>query len=138
MSTTEPHIVMLYRIAFSLLICLMPIRVFAGVTHQGDVKGFVVNVSHDCQLIVSIDHQAEIVRLAGIDFSNEDFREKADAREFVRSRVMNKTVRIELMGKDPRGNIFGRIYVKQFCLNEALIQEGLAAPAPVKDRASSH
>jgi endonuclease YncB( thermonuclease family) len=129
---------MLYRIVVSLLICLMPICVLAGVRHQEYVKAFVVNVSRDCQLIVSIDHQAEIVRLAGIDFSNEDFRKKEDARDFVRSRVLNKTVRIELLGKDPRGNLFGRIYVKQFCLNEALIHEGLAAPAPVKDRAASH
>lgn len=121
---------MLYRIVALLLICLSPSYILAGVRSHEDVKGFVVNVSNDCRLIVSIENRAEIVRLAGIDFSNENFREKLDARNFVRSRVMSQTVRIEIEGKDARGNLLGWIYIKKLCLNNALVQAGLAKPAP--------
>lgn len=126
----EPFNVMLNRIVALLLVCLFPSFTLAGVNHRAYVKAFVVNVSDDCQLIVSIDHRAEIVQLAGIDYSNNGFRQMRDARDFVRSNVMNKNVRIELLGKDPRGNLFGRIYIDKFCLNEALIHAGLAKPAP--------
>lgn len=121
---------MLNRIAVLMLVCFAPALAFAGFGQKDKVEAFVVNVSDDCQLIVSIDHQAEIVRLAGIDFSKEDARERLDARDFVYSRVMNKTVRIELEGKDVRGNLLGRIYIKEFCLNKALVQAGLAASSP--------
>jgi endonuclease YncB( thermonuclease family) len=120
----------LNRIAFLLLICFSPALALAGVDQEAGVKGFVVNVSNDCQLIVSIDHHAEIVRLAGIDFSDENPRDKQNARDFVRSRVMSKTVRIEPVGKDHRGNLIGRVYINKTCLNEALIREGLAESAP--------
>lgn len=113
-----------------MLVCFAPTLALAGIGQKKEVEAFVVNVSDDCQLIVSIDHQAEIVRLAGIDFSKEDSRERLDARDFVYSRVMNKTVRIELEGKDARGNLLGRIYISEFCLNDALIQAGLAETAP--------
>lgn len=120
----------LKRIAVLLLVCFAPTFALAGVGQKDRVKGFVVNVSDDCQLIVSIDHRAEIVRLAGIDFSNGNYREKLDARDFIRSRVMSKTVRIKIEGKDYRGNLLGRIYIKKICLNEALIQAGLAETVP--------
>jgi endonuclease YncB( thermonuclease family) len=130
MSTMEPPIVMLNRIIALLLICCLPTFSLAGVGHQTEVEGFVVNVSDDCRLIVSIDHQAEIVRLVGINYLTEDSPEIQDARDFIRSSVLDKTVRIELLGKDPRGNILGRIYINKRCLNDTLIQAGLAEPAP--------
>jgi endonuclease YncB( thermonuclease family) len=118
------------RIAVLLLVCFASTFALAGVGQIAGLRGFVVNVSDDCRLIVSIDHEAEIIRLAGIDLVDGHFRKKTDARDFVRSRVMAKTVEIELVGKDSRGNLLGKVYIDNSCLNEALIRAGLARQAP--------
>ncbi len=120
---------MLNRIVVFLLISFLPGFSLAGVQNHADMKGFVVNVSRDGMLIVSIEHRAEIVRLAGIAYPDEDERGIDDIIDFVRAMVLNKTVRIERLGKDQWGNILGRIYLKTNCLNEALIHAGLADPA---------
>ncbi len=128
MSLWVTHFVMPNRNLLLLLVWLSPSFALATVQDTATLEGNVVSVSVDCRLIVSIDHQAEIVRLFGIDYSNEESRRIQDAREFVRSKVMSKTVRIEHLGKDSRGQIIGRIYIDDCCLNEALIQAGLAEP----------
>jgi endonuclease YncB( thermonuclease family) len=119
---------MLNRIAFLFLVCLVPAVALAGVQKRTEVKGFVVNVSDDCMLIVSIDHEAQVVRLAGIAYPQDQGRHLQDAIEFVRSMVMSKKVLIESLGTDPSGNILGRIHIGAICLNDALIQAGLAQP----------
>ncbi len=121
---------MLKRIVVLLVVCFFPTVSPAGVQNHAEIKGIVVNVSSDGLLIVSIDHRAEIVRLAGIAYPNEEGQADNGVRDFVRALVLNKTVRIERLGKDHWGNILGRIYFDQSCLNEALIQAGLAEPAP--------
>lgn len=87
-------------------------------------------MASDGTLIVSIDHRAEIVRLAGISFPKDGGEGNHDAIALVRAMVLNKTVRIQSLGKDLKGYILGRIYCGDRCLNEVLIQNGLAQPAP--------
>ncbi len=67
---------------------------------------------------------------ANIAYPNEAAQADNGARDFFRAFVLNKTVRIERLGKDQWGNILGRIYLYKSCLNEALIQAGLGEPAP--------
>lgn len=119
---------MLKRIVVLFLICFTATFTLAGVQKQTDVKGFVVNVTSDCLLVVSIDHEAEIVRLAGVAYANDQGKPNGGTRDFIRAMVLNKSVRIEELGEDQRGDILGRIYVDKNCLNEALIQAGLAKP----------
>jgi hypothetical protein len=125
---------MLNRIAFLFLVCLMPAVALAGVQKRTEVKGFVVNVSDDCMLIVSIDHEAQVVRLAGIAYPQDQGQELQQVREFVRSMVISKKVLIECLGRDVSGNILGRIHIGAICLNDALIRTGLAQPKQPQQR----
>jgi endonuclease YncB( thermonuclease family) len=120
----------LSRIAVVFLFWLVPAFAIAGIQMGTEVRGFVVDVSSDCMLIVSIDNEAEIVRLAGIAYPEDARRDLRDAVKFVSLRVLDKKVRIECLGRDPLGNILGRIYIDHSCLNDAVIQAGLALPRP--------
>jgi endonuclease YncB( thermonuclease family) len=119
---------MLNRIAVLLLVFLAPILSPAGAHSQAELEGFVVNVTRDGLLIVSINQVAEIVRLAGIDYPQEDEPDPENMINFSRSSVMNKTVRIQRIGTDSRGNILGRVYIENRCLNDDLIHAGLVQP----------
>ena len=119
---------MLNRIAVLLLIFLIPTPSLAGVQERTEVKGYVLNVSSQCLLIVSIDNEGAIVRLAGIALPEVEDRDFKDAREFVSSIAMSKTVRIECLGRDRSGILLGRVHIDNVCLNDALIQSGLAHP----------
>lgn len=121
---------MLNRIALLVLVFSSLTFSLAGAQNQKEVQGFVVNVASDCTLVVSVDHRAELVRLAGITFPNEGRQDNHAAKAFMRAMVLNKTVRIQSLGKDFQGYILGRIYCGNRCLNEALIRNGLAQPAP--------
>lgn len=121
---------MLNRIALLVLVILSLTFTVAGAESIKEVQGFVVNVASDATLIVSIDHQAEIVRLAGITFPEDGGEDSHAAIALMRAKVLNKTVRIQSLGKDLKGYLLGRIYCGDSCLNEVLIQEGLAQSAP--------
>jgi endonuclease YncB( thermonuclease family) len=116
---------MLNRIVVLILICLMPIPSLAGVQKHIEVKGYVLNVTSDCLLIVSIDNEATTVQLAGVGYPDDDVYDFKDAREFVRTMAMSRTVRIERIGYRSRV-LLGRVYIDNVCLNDALIQAGLA------------
>jgi endonuclease YncB( thermonuclease family) len=119
---------MLNRIAILILIFFMPTASLAGVEEHTEMKGFVLNVSSDCLLIVSIDNEGTIVRLAGVAYLEDKDRDLKDAREFVSSMAMSKPVWIEYLGRDRSGILLGRVYIDNVCLNDALIQAGLAHP----------
>lgn len=122
---------MLKRILIiSFLLYFFPVLSHAGVQNCIEVKGFVVNVSSDGLLVVSIDHQAKIVRLAGVAYQIVNKIVDSDVRDFERKMVLNKKVRICCLGKDQLGNILGRVYFNDSCLNEALVQAGLAKAVP--------
>jgi endonuclease YncB( thermonuclease family) len=120
---------MLNRIVLLALVLSSLTFSLAGAQNNKEVQGFVVNVAGDGTLVVSVDHRAELVRLAGITFPNEGGQDSHAARAFVSAMVLHKTVRIQSLGKDLQGYILGRIYCGNRCLNEALIQNGLAQPA---------
>ena len=121
---------MLNRIVVLLLLCLMPTSSLAGVQERIEVNGYVLNLSSDCLLIVSIDNEAAIVRLAGVAYPEDDRRYFNEAREFVSSMAMSKTVHIEYLGRDRSGIKLGRVHIDNVCLNDALIQAGLAQSEP--------
>jgi endonuclease YncB( thermonuclease family) len=120
---------MLNRIVVFLMICFTATFAFAGTQHKSEVIGYVVYVTRDCLLVVSIDHEGEVVRLAGITYPEDQTQAQGDLREFIRARVENKNVRIERLGQDRRGNTLGRIYHDGQSLNDSLIQIGLVQPA---------
>lgn len=99
-----------------------------GIQKQHYLDGMVVNVSNDCLLIVSIDHKAEIVRLADIVYPDQDERALQAIVEFTRSMVMDKKIRIHNLGRNARGNILGRVFIDERCLNRELLMTGLVLP----------
>ena len=124
---------MLNRIVVFLMICFTATFAFAGAQHESGVKGYVVSVTRDCLLVVSIDHEAEIIRLAGIAYPEDETLANGNLREFIRAKIANKTVRIERLGRDRRGHTLARVYRDRQCLNDSLIQAGLVQPARPDD-----
>jgi hypothetical protein len=123
----------LWFLFFFFLFYLLPA---AAIQKQHDLNGFALNVAGDCLLIVAIDQNAEIVRLADITCPIHDERALNDAVEFARSMVMNKKIRIQVMSKDRRGHIIDRVYVGERCLNQELLTDGLAQ-SRLKDSAAT-
>jgi hypothetical protein len=107
------------------LVCFSLICSPAGAQTPARLKGFVVNVTRDCLLVVSIEHRAEIVTLAGVTYANSERQEHPEASDFIRSLVQNKVVEIQCLGRDQWGAVLGRIYLGDICLNEALVRAGL-------------
>jgi endonuclease YncB( thermonuclease family) len=72
------------------------------------------------------------VRLSEIDTpeiksQNADEREKAvKARDYLRSRILDKIVSLECDGFDKYGRILGKIYIEDTCINQEMIQKEYA------------
>jgi len=90
------------------------------------VRALVVNVDDGDTLIVSIDHTAAIVDLAGLSCPIEGQPRQDRARQFTRERVMNQWIRIVPEGETRLGHIVGWVYYGDHCLNQELIAHGLA------------
>jgi endonuclease YncB( thermonuclease family) len=129
---------MLIRMVVVLLFFLSPATSLAGNQGLSELNGFVVNVTGNGLLVVAFDHQAEIVRLAGIAYPSDPEEQLNDVVEFARAMVMDKDIRVQSLGYDPKGNILGRVFVGNRSLNQALLKAGLVqpldqdkAPAPI-------
>jgi endonuclease YncB( thermonuclease family) len=59
-----------------------------------------------------------------------------EARRLCRKMVMNKSVTIEPMGSDRLGQKLARIYIDGSCLNDELLDKGLAMPTASMQQAA--
>jgi len=115
---------MLKRMIVVFFLCTLPLLAWGDGKKYPEVEGRVLNVASGCLLVMSIEHEAVIVRLAGIDCLKEEDPHLKEVKAFMRSIVMNQVVRVECMGKGRAGRIIGRLYVEDRCLNDALVVPG--------------
>jgi len=120
-----------------LLLILLPITAAADTQEDPMLSGMVVNVSYDGSVVVKVDLLAEVFLLYGVQFPDTQDTAWQDARRLCRKMVMNKSVTIEPMGLDRWGRKLGRIYVGDRCLNDELLDKGLAKPQAYMQRAAN-
>ncbi len=92
------------------------------------VKGKVVTVVDGNTVeIVSEDNETYKVVLAGIDSPELEQAFGEAAREFLKKMINDKSIHVELQGKDRWGNYVGVVYInKGTDLRRALLSNGLA------------
>jgi len=109
-----------------LLIALF-ILTIAAYSHADDIiTGKVVGVA-DGDTITVLENQKQYkIRLFGIDTpeGRQDFGNKA--KQLTSDLVFGKEVRVVKMDIDQYGRIVGMVYVGNVCVNETLVQKGLA------------
>jgi len=93
---------------------------------RGPIHGVVVNVKDGDTVTVWEDEKLYPVRLYGIDAPQKDQGCWQEAKLFISRMVFNKDLVVTPMGIHSDGSILGIIYIKQACVNEALVKNGLA------------
>lgn len=86
----------------------------------------VVNVMTGDMLIVSIDHQAEVVHLYGVDCPARGKSGWLKARDYTEQMVLYKQVVVEPVGAQRAGTIQAKVYIGDTCINDALADKILA------------
>lgn len=106
------------RILTFLLFLLVAMSSIATAETSFDAR--VVNVLAGDVLIVSLDRQAQIVRLSGVECPVRGEAGWLQMREVTRGMVLHKAIRIEPVGAQRAGMIWARVFIGDQCLNDAL------------------
>ena len=133
----EPKIMLKFRTTVVLLLLIL-LPVAAGADTQQDpmLSGYVLNVTYDGAMAVKVDIRAEVYLLYGVRFPEPQDNHWMEARRLCRKMVMNKSVTIEPMGSDRLGQKLARIYIDGSCLNDELLDKGLAMPTASMQQAA--
>lgn len=107
-------------------VLLLLVALSSSATASDPLKARVVNVLSGDTLIVSIDHQAEIVQLYGVDCPERDDAGWLKARDYIRQMVLHKQIVLETVGPQRAGTIQAKVYVGDTCINDALADVVLA------------
>jgi hypothetical protein len=75
---------------------------------------------------VSIDHEAEVVHLYGVECPKRGQAGWLKARDYTEQMVLYKQVVVEPVGTHRAGTIQAKVYVGKLCLNDALADMILA------------
>lgn len=97
-----------------------------GLIADPALEGRVVNVLAGDLLIVSVDRQAEIVQLYGVDCPDRDEIGWLQVREFTRKMILNKDIHIQKIGPKRAGRIRAIVYFGDRCVNDSIVDAGLA------------
>jgi endonuclease YncB( thermonuclease family) len=95
-------------------------------TASDPLKARVVNVLSGDTLIVSIDHQAEIVQLYGVECPERGEAGWLKARDYTEQLVLYKQIVLEPVGAQRAGTIQAKVYVGELCINDAVADRILA------------
>ena len=96
-------------------------------TFQTSFDAKVIGITDGDTIIVLSENKEQIkIRLEGIDCpeSHQDFGNKA--KQAVAELCFKKTVKVISSGKDRYGRMLAFVYVDNICINEKLIEMGLA------------
>lgn len=105
-------------------------------TITGEYQTLVCSVydGDTCTCIIDFNNKLQkfSVRLTGIDtpeMKSKDPKLKKqaiEARDYVRSLVLDKVVRLEASGLDKYGRILGKLFVDDKCVNDMIIEKKFA------------
>ena len=133
----EPKIMLkLSTTVVLLLLILLPVAVGADTQQDPMLSGYVLNVTYDGAMVVKVDIRAEVYLLYGVRFPEPQYNHWMEARRLCRKMVMNKSVTIEPMGSDRLGRKLARIHIDGSCLNDELLDKGLAMPTASMQQAA--
>jgi endonuclease YncB( thermonuclease family) len=90
------------------------------------LTGKVTRVTDGDTIRVLIDRREVIVRLAGIDAPEAGQAYGARAKQALGELVNQKTVRVELEGKDRYGRSIGRVFLEDSSINDKMVELGWA------------
>lgn len=89
-------------------------------TAQSPLEARVVNVLAGDLLIVSIDHEAEVVHLYGVDCPKRGQTGWLEARNYTEQMVLYKQIVLEPVGPSRAGTLQAKVYLGDTCVNDAL------------------
>lgn len=115
-------------IIFAFLLCHVPTKSFAGARHNQEISKFSASVisCHDgdtCK--VEVKGQTVKIRLAGIDAPEIEQPEGVDAKKFLESKVLKKTIEFDCKGKS-YDRIVCLLKIDGLDINEEMVRNGYA------------
>lgn len=108
-------------------LALLLLTAVATLAHGDILKGKVIGVvDGDTITIMAPDGSQRQVRLSGIDAPEKDQASGAEARSFLTSLVMGRTVRLEPLGPDPYGRTVAKVTLNARDVGLEVVKAGFA------------
>ena len=110
-------------LALVIVLAVIPDRYEASVISVYDADTLTCMVSMGMET-----YRREVIRLAGIDAPEMNTPKGPTSRDRLRALVTDKTIVLEVKGREKYGRLMAVVWIGSTNVNELLVSEGLAKP----------